>query len=286
MTGGSGFIGRNLTEALKEDYLVFSPSHKELDILDHDALQSYIAKHGIDTVIHAAVHVPGVNGAEKEFFNDMQMFFNLEKLSENLDKVIYFGSGAEYDKRFHIRDVKEEEIGKHIPVTEYGLAKYAMNKIARASDNIYNLRLFGVFGKYEQWEIKFLSNLCCKAVYDLPLTIRKECRFNFLFIDDLIQVVRLALENDLAFHDYNVCYDESFFLSSFARMVLQVSGKDLEIRLLSHENNLDYTASNARLHSTFPDLRLTSMECAIEKLYEYYFEHKTLIDYETLKNTR
>ena len=32
ITGGSGFIGRSLIKAFKEDYDVFAPSSKELDL--------------------------------------------------------------------------------------------------------------------------------------------------------------------------------------------------------------------------------------------------------------
>ena len=160
LTGGSGFIGRNLTEALNGEYEIHAPSHKELELLDETAVCDYIRQNQIDGVIHAAVHVPMVNGGEHELANDLRMFLNLTKNSGIVEKILYFGSGAEYDKRFHIRMAKEEEIGKHIPETDYGLAKYTMNEIARNSDNIYNLRLFGIFGKYELFYIKFLSNLC------------------------------------------------------------------------------------------------------------------------------
>ncbi len=286
ITGGSGFVGRNLIEKLSVKYSVFAPTHAEVDILDYDILSSYIDKNKIDVIIHAAIHVPIVNGAENEFRNDMQMFMNLEKISHNIDKLIYFGSGAEYDKRYHIRDVREDDIGRNIPVSDYGLAKYTMNTIARRSENIYNLRLFGVFGKYELWQIKFLSNLCCKAAFDLPLTIRKDCRFDFLYIDDLIGIVDHFINSAPLYHDYNVCHGKSYLLSELADMVKSVCGKNLEVSLLSDELNLDYTASNGRLKSEVVDWHVTPMESAIERLYEYYSANKNLIDFDVLRNSR
>lgn len=285
ITGGSGFIGRNLREQLS-DYHIFAPRHAELDLLDFDALKSYVEQNRIEAIIHGAIHVPMFNGAEKEFFNDMQMFLNLEKLSSSVDKIIYFGSGAEYDKRFPIRNVTEEEFGSSIPASEYGLAKYTMTKIARASENIYNLRLFGIFGQYELWEIKFLSNLCCKAIFDLPLTIRKDCAFNFIHINDLPAVVRWMLEDKPKHHDYNFCHDQSYLLSELASMVKDVSGKDLEIQLLSNEKNLDYTACNRRLKTELNAWKPTPMRQAIENLYRYYDEHREVVDYKVLKASR
>lgn len=278
LTGGSGFIGRNLKEVLSRDYNVYAPSHRELELLDETAVYQYIRRNQIDYIIHAAVHVPMVNGESNEFYNDMRMFLNLKKNSGLVRKLIYFGSGAEYDKRYDIRGVTEEELGKTLPVTEYGLAKYAMNEMTRASDNIYNLRLFGVFGKYELFYLKFISNLCCKAIYHLPLTARKECYFDFLYIDDLIAVVKLFLERTPRYHDYNVCSGKEYLLTDLAHMVRAKSGKDMPVTLLSEERNKDYSASNGRLRKEFPELQITGMEEAINDLYEYYESIRDQID--------
>ncbi len=286
ITGGNGFIGRNLSEYLNRNYCIFKPSHLELDVLDYGSLLSFIKKNNIEIIIHAAIHVPEINGIEKEYYNDMKMFLNLEKIAPFIEKVIYFGSGAEFDKRFNIRDVKEEDFGKTIPVTEYGLAKYTMNKIARASRNIYNLRLFGVFGKYELWRIKFLSNLCCKALFDLPLTVRQDCWFNFLYVEDLAKITEWFINHNPNYHDYNVCHDKSFLLSDYAKMILRISNKELDIIMLSDKRNLDYTASNIKLHSEISNLYLTPIEQALQDLYLYYYNNKGMIDYDILKVSR
>lgn len=286
LTGGSGFIGRNLYEQLRDKYDILAPRHKKLDLLDFSSLQEFVKKNNIEVIIHSAVHVPAFNGTEKEFFNDMQMFWNLEKLSQDLDKIIYFGSGAEFDKRYDIRNVSESQFGASIPVSEYGLAKYTMNQFARRSSNIYNLRLFGVFGKYELWQIKFLSNLCCKAVYGLPLTVRKDCYFNFLFIDDLVKITDSFINKTPEYHDYNACHDNEYLLSDLAKMVVEVSGKDLDIVMLSDERNLDYSASNKRLHGELPQLEITPMKRSLEMLYQYYSDNRGQIVFDVLKETR
>lgn len=286
ITGARGFVGRNLKEALQETYRIFAPLHSELELLDYNALEQYVKEHKIEIIVHAAIHVPMFNGAEKEFFNDMQMFMNLEKISHHIEKLIYFGSGAEFDKRFDISMVKEEQLGRTIPTSEYGLAKYTMNTIARQSHNIYNLRLFGIFGKYELWDIKFLSNLCCKAIFDLPLTVRKDCYFDFLSIEDLPGIVSWFIENKPDWHDYNVCYGKQFELTELAQMIRRISGKDLPIELLNQERNRDYSADNSRLKKQIPELQITLMERSLEELYDYYNAHRDLIDLSILKQSR
>lgn len=285
ITGGTGFVGRNLVESLSGQYAIFAPSHKELELLDYDALEQYVLENRIDVIIHGAIHVPMFNGAEKEFFNDMQMFTNMEKISHRVEKLIYFGSGAEFDKRYDIYMAKEETLGKTIPTSEYGLAKYTMNLIARQSSNIYNLRLFGIFGKYELWNIKFLSGLCCKALFDLPLTVRKDCYFDFISIEDLGAIVSWFIENEPKWHDYNICYGKPYLLSELAQMVKRISGKELQVKLLSNERNVDYCADNTRLLEQIPQLRITPMEEALTRLYQYYDDNRHLIDVDVLKKS-
>lgn len=285
ITGGTGFVGRNLIESLSGQYTVFAPSHKELELLDYDALERYVLENRIDVIVHGAIHVPMFNGAEKEFFNDMQMFANMEKISHRVEKLIYFGSGAEFDKRYDIYMAREEDLGKTIPTSEYGLAKYTMNLIARQSSNIYNLRLFGIFGKYELWNIKFLSGLCCKALFDLPLTVRKDCYFDFISIEDLGAIVSWFIENEPKWHDYNICYGKPYLLSELAQMVKRISGKELQVKLLSNERNVDYCADNTRLLEQIPQLRITPMEEALTQLYHYYDDNRHLIDVDVLKKS-
>ena len=286
ITGGSGFIGKNLKEFLLDKYNLFYPTHRELDLLDTEKVYDFVTEKKIDIIIHAAVHVPMFNGKDNEYDNDMKMFMNLYSLNDKVEKIIYFGSGAEYDKRYDISMVTEDLIGKNMPVSDYGRAKYDMNTIARNSDNVYNLRLFGIYGKYELWEIKFLSNLICKALYDLPLTIRMDCYFDFLYIDDLSRIVEWFIENKPLYHDYNVCYGTQYKLTEFAEMILKTVKKELPIILLSGEKNKDYSASNRRLLKEIGNVQIAPIKKSLRDLNEYYKNNLDLIDYNILRNSR
>lgn len=56
LTGGSGFIGRNILESpLVEKYLIDAPSSKELNVADEKSVAQYFVSHHPDIVIHAAV---------------------------------------------------------------------------------------------------------------------------------------------------------------------------------------------------------------------------------------
>ncbi len=274
LTGGNGFIGRNIKEQLSEEYEFFAPTSKELDLLDVQAIGAYLKKNNITDIIHSAIYNQkrrNVN-AEIDLSVNLKMFYNLVEYVHHLDKMIYFGSGAEYDKRFPIHMVTEEEFGKRIPLmNDYGLSKYLMNLEARSSKNIYNLRLFGVYGKYEDAKTYFMSHLCQCALKEVPLLIRQECIFDFLDVDDLREPVKYFLENTPKYHDYNICSSEAIKLSEIAHIVNTISGKKLDIKFLKEGVGLEYTGNNHRFCSEIKrEWLVTNIEQGIERLYYYY----------------
>ena len=280
-TGPRGFVGRNLAETLKDKYELYTPASLELDLRDYESVARYIDRHKIETIVHACSSI------DDTLDSDLKMYFNLEKQIRNLDKMIYFGSGAEFDKRYDIVMASEDDIGNRIPIDAYGFAKYIMTTYSRLSGNIYCLRLFGIFGKYEDWTYKFISNICCKAVFDLPLTIRRECKFDYIHIDDLTGVIEWLLENKPAYHDYNFAYGSPVLLTELAEMTLQASGKKLDVRVLNPDGlNNEYTSSNKRLLNELPWFKPTSLDTAIESLYRYYADNMGLIDIELLRQTK
>lgn len=284
--GPRGFVGRNLAPALKERYEVFTPSSGELNLCDYDRVARYLDERRIDAVIHGALQSLLHTGAEDVMLHDLQMFYNLEKLSGQLEKVLYFGSGAEFDKRFPMENIREESLGRSVPADYYGLEKYIMALRARESRNIYNLRLFGIFGRYEHWQSKFISNLCCKAMYDLPLSIRQNCMFDYLYVEDLAPVVIWFLEHTPKFHDYNVCTGRPVSLREIADVVLEVSGKTLPVPVARTGWNLAYTASRGRLEAEMGPIGLHSLRDAVAELYGYYQTRRAEIPLDELRLTR
>jgi UDP-glucose 4-epimerase len=284
--GPNGFIGRNISERFEVHYSVFTPSSLELDLCSFEAVKDFIIGNNIDFVIHAATYTKRSDNADIELEANLKMFYNLEFFCDRFEKLIYFGSGAEYDKRFDIDMATECEIGLRMPVSSYGLGKYIMNKAARASKNIYNLRLFGVYGKYENWRTTFISNLCCKVVFDLPLSIRQNCTFDFLYINDLVRIVEWFMSHTPQYHDYNICSARPVELTEIADTVLKISGKKLDISLLHGGRNLMYTASNTRLAAEYPQFMPLGLSDGIRDLYSWYEQHREYIDRDILAQTK
>ena len=121
LTGGSGFIGKNIIEYFSnsEKYEIIAPTSRELNIIDEEAVTEYLSKQYFDIVLNFAVYGDGIDKSKdgtKMLEYNLRMFLNFEKNSHLYGKMYYAGSGAEYDKRYDICSVTEEEEGCRIPV--------------------------------------------------------------------------------------------------------------------------------------------------------------------------
>ena len=280
LTGGSGFIGRNIAEGLRDQYIVLCPSSEELDLLDSKAVSRFFQLNSIDVVIHAA----NCNERKKKIVasevldKNLRMFFNLERCKSLYGKMLYFGSGAEYDMQNYIPNMPEEYFDVNVPKDAYGFSKYIMAKSCLKSDNIFDLCLFGVYGKYEEWNRRFISNAICRALKGMEITIRQNVYFDYLWIEDLIKVLPYFIENDLEYKRYNVCRGEKIDLYSLAGIVKGILNIDCEIKVAESGWKLEYTGDNHRMIDAIRGVKFTELEDTIETLCLYYREHLDEID--------
>ena len=154
LTGGTGFIGKNILESfLAQKYNIIAPAHKDLELLDEDTVRLFFQKNKIDVVIHAAAKPGHRNAREpgKVFYENTRTFFNISRNSQYFQKMLVIGSGAIYDMRYYQPKMSEEYFDTHVPIDEHGLCKYVCGKYIQKMDNMIDFRIFGIFGKYEDY---------------------------------------------------------------------------------------------------------------------------------------
>ncbi len=269
-------------------YDLFAPSHVELDLMDEDAVRSYISGKRIDIIIHAAAK-PGHRNAKDPtniFYTNTRMFFNLARNSNAIDKMIVIGSGAIYDNRFYRAKMLETYFDEHVPIDEHGLSKYVIEKYIERTNNIYDLRIFGIYGRYEDYSIRFISNMICKALFDLPLTINQDRSFDYLWVDDLVPILYHVIDSGLPWPSMNITPGESMLLSAIAQCVLERVGKDLPIVIKNSGIGSEYSGNNERLNNIIPNFNFTQIEVGIDKLVYYYKTIKDSIEIENLRIDR
>ncbi|MEK7658927.1 MAG: NAD-dependent epimerase/dehydratase family protein [Patescibacteria group bacterium] len=277
LLGGTGFIGRNILESLGKKYEFLAPSKQELDLRKEAEVFKYLEKNPVDLVINAVS--TGGPGQEKEegsagrLINSLKTFFSLIKPKNFYKRMIFFGSGAMYDKTRSLKKIKETELGKFIPADEYGLYKYVCSEYAEKTKDIVCLNLFGVYGKYEDYRFKFVSNVIVKNLLKQDIVINQNVVFDYLFIDDLISIADYFIMNKSKFQNYNSVPDKSIDLISIATIVNEVSDYKSKIIVLNKELNNEYTADNSRLKNEIPQLKFTEYKKGIEKLFKYYKEN-------------
>lgn len=286
ITGATGFIGRNLKEQLDESYELFTPTSSELDLLDERSVSDYLKKHQFDVIIHTATYDAAPKHSTKDKSKvleyNLKMFFNIARCKDYFDKMIYFGSGAEFNRENWTPKMKEDYFDQHVPADQYGFSKYIMTKYAQISSNIYNLRLFGVFGKYDDWRVRFISNACCSAVLNLPIRINQNVFFDHLYIDDLVKIIKWFINNKPQKNVYNVCTGNVYDFKTLAEKIIKISGKKLDIVIKTKGLGREYSGDNSLLLDELNDFKVTLIDESLKALYHWHDLNKHIIEKDKL----
>ena len=281
LTGGSGFIGRNIKESyLAEQYEIIAPTHKELPLDDTQAVDDFFKHREFDVILHTAVK-PGHRNA-KDLSNllstNLRIFENLERNKHKYGKFINFGSGAIYDVAQNNAGVTEQDIYKNMGKDDHSFCKYVIHKQIDCLENFYDLNIFGIFGKYEDYAIRFISNAVCKAIFGLPITLRQNRRFSYLDVNDLPPILEWFIENQPKYKSYNIVPNNFVELKTIADLVNEISDKNLEIKIANEGFGLDYYGSNGRLKKEMPELVFTPIQTSIQNLFAYYEQNQKSLD--------
>ena len=289
ITGSNGFIGTHLKEYLNKNYSkynLFTPSSKDLDLVNEEAVDNYILGNKIDIIIHLANK--GGDRTTVDMKNvteyNLRIFFNIAKHEKNVKKIISFGSGAEYSKHKPIVDAHEEDYLDAQPLDEYGFYKSITSKYIEKSDNIVQLRVFGAYGEYENYRFKFISNSIVKNLLKLPIVINKNVYFDYIYIDDLLKMIDWTIHNESKEKIYNATTGIKIDLITLANLVNETSDFKSEIKVLNDGLNNEYTSNNERIMKELKNFEFTSHKKAIQKMKEYFKANLEKLDKESIIN--
>ena len=291
ITGGAGFIGRALQEFLhaRYSYTIYAPSSKELDLSKEAAVSSYIKAHKISHIIHLANRGGGRDtmGLTDLAEYNLRMFFAIMSQADRVERVLHFGSGAEYSKHKPIVSASEPSYLESLPLDSYGFYKGVCSRFIESTrGNVICLRIFGCYGAGENYRYKFISNAIVKNLLHLPITIYKDCIFDYIYIDDLLRIIDHFLHASISSLDhrvYNASSGSGILLSELAKIINATSPYKSPIHFIESGLNNQYTSDNSRLLSAMPALKLTPHSHAIESMREYFASNLTSLDVESIK---
>lgn len=287
LTGGSGFIGRNLRESWAGTHDVVAPGHRELELTDSVQVQRFLAQGRFDAVIHSAT-TPGHRNAAVVpdlASRNIRMFLNFAQHTDLYGRMVYLSSGAIYDTRDPIVRAREDDYKTRLPEDSHGFSKHVIARLLEGHANIYELRLFGVFGKYEDYAIRFISNAICKALYGLPITLRQNRRFDYVPVSDLATVIDRFLLSATPGSSYNVTSDETVELLALAHMVRDLGGH-ADVVVAQPGLGPEYSGDNSRLKQVLGKLPFPPMQAAVRDLFHWYRDHLHFVDKAQLLNDK
>jgi len=276
LSGGSGFVGTNIREQLGGVYDIDAPSHSDLPLEDAALVDEYFKDKAYDVIIHTAVKpYHRMAGAPENLLGtNMAMYKNLKKqvASGWAAKMLVTGTGSEYSMDAYRPNMPESYFGQHVPKDEGTLSRYKMAvDIEKNTLPVYNLRLFGLFGRYEKHDMRFISSNILRLLFDQPMMCFQDKRFSYLYIDDLMPVMQWFFENSPKHKTYNVVPDETVTLVEILQMIRQCAGQpDYPAEVQKSGMGQAYTGDNTRLKSEFKRVKFTPIKTAVGKLFDYY----------------
>ena len=268
IVGGTGFIGKNLKNYFSNnvEYDVFAPTRQELNLSDDSACKDYLSKIKPDYVIHSAVDIRSVE-------NSLKAFFNIFNNHNSFGHLIQIGSGAEYDKRNYCPLMNESLFSKLIPIDTYGLSKYTIANTLENSNlkKFTNLRLFGNYGKYEDYSRRFISNNICRVLAGYPIKMNRNMLFDYIYVDDFAKFLEALLPRlPLSEVSYNFCSGKPISFVDLASKVKNIMDVKEEIIIKNDGMAPEYSGDPSKVLKEFPDFKFSSFDENIMKLVDFY----------------
>lgn len=275
ITGSAGFVGKNLTERLANKYEVIPLKRGDINLLEEKNVKDFFNKHRPDILFHCANHggsrVTGYDKGDNDItMNNLRMFFNLRSCLPDNALMVSFGSGASYNKKRDLVKIKEEDIGLSLPEDGYGFSKFVAHQFIEKSENIISPIIFGLFGKYEDYAFKFISNAIVKNLFHLPIVINQNVVFDYLYMEDFLNIMELFIENRYDIKTFNITPIESIDLLSVCNIINDISDYKSDIIVKNEGLNFQYTGDNARMLNAIGGYKFMSYVDSITHLYNYY----------------
>ena len=265
ITGGNGFIGRNLIKILKQEHEIFSPSSTELDLTDSTAVDNYLRNKYFDWVIHCAISGGRRTKEDSPYvtYNNLKMFFNLMNNQDRFSKFINFASGAEFDRKTAINSQSNHLLSSY-PTDYYGMSKNIISRILQDCLHCYNFRVYGVFGIDEN-DNRFIKSNIKRYKNKENLQIFQEKAFDFFYIDDLVAVVKYYIDHPTypLDDDMDLVYQQKYKLTDIGNIINQL---DTHRVIVEAEDGREAPSYTGNLGINL-DIKLIGLEEGIKRVY-------------------
>ena len=297
ITGHNGMVGSACFKYLKQrNYDLITISSKELDLRNQDLVYDFIEKNRPDIIIHAAAKVGGIlsnkNYPYEYLYDNLQIQNNLihGAFKFDVDKFIFMSSSCIYPK-YSEQPIKEEYLLSG-PLEQtnqwFAVAKIAGLKLIESlrtqyGKNYLTLMSTNLYGPGDNYDLK--------NSHVLPALIRKfhEAKENnkphvtlwgsgkplreYLFVDDLVEIIEYFIENDSPKSYINVGSSFEISINELAIIIKKLVGYSGDIKW--DKTKPDGTPRKLLETSIIRDIGIipkTTIHEGIKKTYQSYLK--------------
>lgn len=285
ITGSEGFVGRNLLETLahRSDFTLSGSRQDDLDLTDSNQVKEYIKILQPNIIIHSATS----NTMGKAYESDvceqnLRMIFNLLRHRPPGCLIYTLCSGSSYNRESWTDNMTEDYLGEHIPADSQGFSKFVIANYVKNIKDVVTLRLFGIFGRHEDYRYKFISNTIAKRLAGMKVILYRDALYDYIDVADFCTIVEQLIDRNVRTGGFNVTPDDSVYLSDIIGIVDRCLNIDSGYTTATLGLGRTYTGSNTKLRSILGEFEFTSIEASIQNLIHYYTANTQKLDYAAL----
>lgn len=251
LTGGSGMLGQTLLDIATRDYpwaQIFAPARSELPLTDGAAVAAFIRDNGIDTVIHGAAKVGGIqaNIADPIGFLSENLAINqaviMGAYENGVERFVYLGSSCMYP-RDYTQPLREDYVlaAPLEPTNEgYALSKitgarlcdYISAQSGKAYRTLIPCNLFGARDHFGSTASHLVAAIVTKVAEAQEAGLETveiwgsgQARREFLLVDDLADYILRSLQNlETLPQMMNTGYGSDHSVLEYYQMVAELMG--------------------------------------------------------------
>lgn len=306
VTGGNGFVGRNLVERLKEKHEVtvldnLSTDHSQQEqgfefikgsVNDEALVSKLFNEHDFDLAYHLAAVVGIKNYIEKPFeLIDVNILGTRTILNECMrrnTRLLFTSTSELFGKNPSVPWKEDDDRVTGNPKVErwvYGNSKAICEHMIYAAIKQKNfpatiVRYFNLYGP-KQYPTNVVPRMACRALSGKNIAVYDDGTMtrSFCFIDDGIEATVLAATSEKAIGEaFNIGTSRPVQIKDLARKIIDASGEKTSIEFVDTKKL--YGNSYEDLHDRLPNVEKiknvlgwsasTSLEDGLKKTIDWY----------------
>ncbi len=253
ITGGSGFVGANLTRRLLRDgheiHLILRPGHQPwrlneiskefrehtVDLEDREAIARCVREVRPDRVFHLAAHgaYSSQTGIERMIATNLLGTIGLLDacVEVGVEAFVHTGSSSEYGHKDHgASEIEVIHPNSLYAITKAAATHYCQFTAMQRAINAVTVRLYSIYGPYEE-PARLIPALVIYGLRGaLPPLVSPDVARDFVYIDDAVEAIVRVATSGRGGVIYNVCTGVQSPLSAvvdIARLLMNVPAEPM-----------------------------------------------------------